>query len=183
MIPQIIVHSDDQELQVRFRDGHQEVSVLDTHARVLMDFFKQFNGGWSFVPRTTTILKFSMKGRSGIKKNSRINFVQRGRQMSLPSKKYSQFEKELKTVIALAMIDQGIQEPINVPVNLKLVIHFKNHQNEPDLSNSYQGIEDCLEDCGVLVNDKLIYSHDGSAKVFGAKEDWFEVELTTKELK
>lgn len=127
------------------------------------------------------ILKFSMKGRPGIKKNSRINFMRAGRQMSLPSKKYQEFEKELKTAIAIAMIDAGFMEAVNLPVNLKLVLHLRNHQHEPDLSNSYQGIEDCLEDCGVLVNDKLIYSHDGSLKEFGSKEDWFEVELTIKE--
>ena len=122
-----------------------------------------------------------MKGRPGIKKNSRVNFVRAGKQMSIPSKRYQDFEKELKTVVVLSMIDAGFKEPINVPVNFKLVLHLKNHQHEPDLSNSYQGIEDCLEDCGVLVNDKLIYSHDGSLKEFGSKEDWFKVELTLRQ--
>ena len=131
--------------------------------------------GWQVI-----VLKFSMKGRPGIKKNSRVNFVRAGKQMSIPSKRYQDFEKELRVVIALAMIDCKFQEPISVPVNMKLVIHFRNHQHEPDLSNSYQGIEDCLEDCGVLVNDKLIYSHNGSDKIFGAKEDWFEVEVTLR---
>lgn len=127
------------------------------------------------------ILKFSMKGRPGIKKNGRINFQKRGKQYSLPSKRYAEFEKALRYEVGLAMVNFGITEPVSSPVNLKLVIHFKNHQNEPDLSNSYQGIEDCLEDCGVITNDKLIYSHNGSEKIFGAKEDWFEVELTKRD--
>ena len=129
------------------------------------------------------ILKFTMKGRPGIKKNSRINFVSQGRQRSLPSKRYGEFEKELKVVIAIAMLDVGFSEPATCPVNMKLVIHLKNHAHEPDLSNAYQGIEDCLEGCGVIVNDKLIYSHDGSEKVFGSKDDWFEVELTQRDAK
>ena len=68
--------------------------------------------------------------------------------------------------------------PIRKPVNAKMVFYLKNHQHEADLSNMYQGIEDLLQECGVLVNDKLIYSHDGSRKVFGQALERVEIELT-----
>lgn len=133
--------------------------------------------------RIGIILKIQMKGRPGIKKNSREIFRKNNRTFNLPSKRYEAWEKEFAFLVKEELRRIGFSTPINVPVNLKLVLYLKNHSNEPDLSNSYQGIEDCLEECGVITDDKLIYSHDGSDKVFGSLEDWFEVELTIKEKK
>lgn len=67
---------------------------------------------------------------------------------------------------------------ITVPVNMTMRIYLKNHQHEMDLSNAYQGVEDLLQKTEVLKNDKLIYSHDGSRKIFAPDEpERVEIEL------
>jgi Holliday junction resolvase RusA-like endonuclease len=65
---------------------------------------------------------------------------------------------------------------IKEPVNMRALFYFKNHQSEPDLSALYEGIADVLEKEGVIENDRLIYGHDGSRKIFG-EEPRIEVEL------
>lgn len=125
------------------------------------------------------MIHITMKGRPGIKKNGRRIFRKKGRTVNIPSEKYEAWKLEFMWLLKDAMKKEGVTAPINAPVNLKLVIYFKNHAHEPDLSNSYQGIEDCLEEVGIISNDKLIYSHDGSRKVFGkTSEDHFEVFLS-----
>jgi len=47
----------------------------------------------------------------------------------------------------------------------------------PDLSNLYQLVEDCLESSGVLENDRLIQSHDGS-RILPAPRNKIYLELS-----
>lgn len=67
--------------------------------------------------------------------------------------------------------------PIKEPINLCARFYFENHQHEADLSNLYGGIEDMLQECGVIEDDRLIVSHDGSRKIFG-EEPRCEIEIT-----
>lgn len=67
-------------------------------------------------------------------------------------------------------------------VHLKVLFYLKNHQHEPDLSNALQGIEDLLQKCGVIKNDKLIVSLDGSRKIFDPEcTERVEIEVFTVE--
>lgn len=125
------------------------------------------------------LFKTTIPGRAGILKNSKQLCVNRktGRRFMRSSERYQAFEKH-----AILHIRQvHIKSTIDFPVNLKAVFYFKDHQNEADLSNLYGGIEDILEDAGVLANDKLIYSHNGSAKRFGEGEPRCEIEITKYE--
>lgn len=110
-----------------------------------------------------------LEGRAGIKKNSlqrKFSFKQQ-RTLTMPSDRYLDWERF--TVVRLKRV-WGFKPPISEPVIMRAVFGFKNHQHEADLSNLYEGIQDALQKAGVLVNDKLIYGHDGSRKVFGIDE-------------
>lgn len=68
--------------------------------------------------------------------------------------------------------------PIDFEVNLACVFGFENRQAEADTSALYEGPQDVLEKMGVIVNDKLIVSHDGSRKVFGVDRPFCAVRIT-----
>ncbi len=121
-----------------------------------------------------SLYQCTIPGRAGIKKNSK-RIVRNGRRtFAVPSDTYKAWESKACTYVKRAMI--GMQLPITVPVNMRAIFYFENHAHEPDLSNLYQGIEDVLEKCGVILNDKLIYGHDGSRKMFG-EESRVEIKL------
>ena len=67
---------------------------------------------------------------------------------------------------------------IDFPISVSMIFYFKDHAHEADLSNLYQGVEDILQKEDVISNDKLIYSHDGSRKVFGDKNERVEIKIT-----
>lgn len=114
-------------------------------------------------------------GRPGILKNSKqIVRTRSGKTFLKASDKYAIWEKMAFQFIAKA----GREQQIDFPVNLKCEFYFINHQYEPDISNAYQGIEDLLQKAKVLLDDKLIYSHDGSKKIFGARNDRIEITIT-----
>lgn len=115
-------------------------------------------------------------GRPGIKKNGkqiRRNW-RTGQPFLSSSDKYLIWAKMAKAHVEA----HNFKTPINVPVNLQCQFFFKNHQNEPDLDNCYAGIQDVLQSSHVIDDDKLVYSHDGSKKVFGVKTERVEVTIT-----
>lgn len=115
-------------------------------------------------------------GRPGILKNSKkiCRNKSTGRAFLKASDKY-----EIWAAMArLHILKSGQQQKIAIPINLKCVFYFVNHAYEPDLSNAYQGIEDLLQQCNVILQDKLIYSHDGSRKIFGSRNDRIEITIT-----
>lgn len=119
------------------------------------------------------IFKCVIPGRAYIKKNTARHF--RGGGVGY-SKEYIGWERQAEMRIALAKKDFKLL-PITEEVNLKALFYFKNKTAEPDLSNLYEGIQDVLQNMGVLANDKLIYGHDGSRKIF-YEEPRLEIELT-----
>lgn len=57
---------------------------------------------------------------------------------------------------------------ITYPVILTIHFGFETHKGEADLSNLLEGPQDCLEDMGIIQNDKLIYHLDDCRKIFGS---------------
>lgn len=114
-------------------------------------------------------------GRPGILKNSKkICRMRDGRTFLKSSDKYAIWEQ-----MALEHVKaQGMADKINFPVNLSCKFYFTNKKWEPDLSNCYQGIEDVLQKTGVLLDDCWVYGHDGSRKIFGARNDRIEITIT-----
>lgn len=72
--------------------------------------------------------------------------------------------------------EQGL-ETIDCEINLAVIIN-KRSNAEFDLSNAIQSIEDALEMAGVIKNDNLIYSFDGSRKIIGAPGDGAIIEIS-----
>lgn len=72
--------------------------------------------------------------------------------------------------------EQGL-ETIDCKINLAVIIN-KESISEFDLSNAIQSIEDALEMAGVIKNDNLIYSFDGSRKILNAPADGAIIEIS-----
>jgi Holliday junction resolvase RusA-like endonuclease len=103
-------------------------------------------------------------GRVGIKKNGRKARRFGHRIFTVASDSFEQWACDASVHIKMAA--RGMK-PISFPVVATMIFRFPDHRGEPDLSNAYQGVEDLLQEMGVIENDRLIYSHDGSRKVFG----------------
>lgn len=113
-----------------------------------------------FLPLHPRVLKNSRMIVTVKSKKTRSGF----RGMSLPSKAASSFmEKGAEHIRAV----KGPSSPLDCPVSLRMVFHgpWGTGDKLPDLSNLYQAVEDLLEECGVLANDSLVSSHDGSRRV------------------
>jgi len=65
---------------------------------------------------------------------------------------------------------------IDFPVSMNLQSYLPTRKF-PDASNLYQGIEDAMQDCGVIENDGLIEHHDGSRRHHDPKNPRIEVTL------
>lgn len=75
----------------------------------------------------------------------------------------------------------GLKKPIEGKIWVLMRFHYKNtKKGKPrldvaDLSNLYQGPEDCLQKAGIIVDDKQIESHDGSRRVLGSADNKLEI--------
>ena len=115
------------------------------------------------------IFRCEIPGRAGIKKNSRRHFFAGGRPVSAPSKRYEVWKQTAIAHIKQRIAHHGAFRTIDFPVILKCTFCYENRKNEQDLSNAYQGVEDILQELKLIENDKLIYGHDGSRKIFGGE--------------
>lgn len=122
------------------------------------------------------LFKCKINGRARAKKNGKRILQNRktGKRFIGSSEEYQRW-----AIFAGLFIRRSATEPtIDYPVNLKLVCHYVNHAHEQDLENIISSVSDVLEDNGVIKNDKLFYSYDGSRKIFGAEKDFIEIEIT-----
>lgn len=121
------------------------------------------------------LVRATLPGRVGIKKNRtqrRYSFA-RKRTVTMPSDEYLIWERQ---AVAALQKHWNDRPAIDKAVHVRLTFWFLNHSGEPDLSNCYQGPEDALQKAGVIENDKLIRSHDGSRKRFG-RQPCVEIEV------
>lgn len=52
------------------------------------------------------------------------------------------------------------------PLHIEMHFYFKDRQGEADLSNLFEGPCDVLKQAGIIVDDKLVDSFDGSRRHF-----------------
>ena len=89
----------------------------------------------------------------------------------------------MKMGILSAKNKQLIVEPIHYYLRAVFKFHYpltqkgKLPKKVMDLSNLIQGPEDCLTKTGVIINDRLIESYDGSCRVYGAPHHYLEIAL------
>lgn len=105
-----------------------------------------------------------LPGRARVLKNGKKIIYSRKhrRRIPVPSDIYARWATVAKLFLARA-----ISRPcIETRVNMCAKFYFKNKAHWPDLSNAYQGIEDLLQECGAIKNDRQIGGHDGSRLIF-----------------
>lgn len=119
-----------------------------------------------------------------VKKNSRpIKYKFRkggGRQAFIgKSPRLENMEYFFKLQFGRIKRQMKIESPITDRVWMMVHFHFPQNvfftkkgpisQKLPDLSNLYEIVQDCLQKSGVIANDSLIDSHDGSRRIPGDK--------------
>ena len=113
--------------------------------------------------------RLTILGKPRTKKNSRV--AGRDGRVIFASRAWSRW-------LAGSVISwyEGARAPITVPVNCRA--RFYRDANRGDAVGFYQGLADLLEKNGVVTNDRLIVSWDGSRLLKDAARPRVEVELT-----
>lgn len=106
------------------------------------------------------------------KKNSGQIITVNGRQLMMPSPEYRKWE----TGCARAAMYDRTAPAITFEVNCAALIY--RDRNVGDAVGYYQAIADCLEALGVVRNDRLIVSWDGTRMLKDALNPRVELELT-----
>lgn len=116
---------------------------------------------------------FTVDGQPMSKKRN-YKIIKIGRHYSLGlKKKFKDWYEGVKGQLWIQKVQYqagatGAWEPINEPVAVEFLFFIEGH-GKIDLSNLYQGYEDALVAAGILADDSLIMSHDGSRKYLGQK--------------
>lgn len=109
------------------------------------------------------VLAFTLEGPPRSKKNSPQLIPGAKFPRVLPSKAYRRWhaEQRVKFDAELRAMQDAGRVPIGRPVQLKAVF-YRDRNGAGDLTNFEAGLEDFLQDVGVLVNDRFVRSKDGS---------------------
>lgn len=117
------------------------------------------------------------------KKNNRPIFNSGGKTFIGKSTKLRDAELYMVSRLKMHKISLNIQT-ITDPIEVSFVFYFKNYYVDgrisklvPDLSNLVQLPEDCLQTAGIILDDKQIYSLDGSRRIPSNRN---EIEITIK---
>jgi Holliday junction resolvase RusA-like endonuclease len=122
-------------------------------------------------------IKFVIPGDPRTKKtHQRILKTRDGRPFLAPSAEWVAYEKD-----ALARLTEFVSQlsaylPIDYPVGIQAL--FFRCANVGDLTNYEQGLGDLLQNAGILADDKLIESWDGSRKLKDAANPRVEIHIS-----
>lgn len=118
-------------------------------------------------------MTFTIQIRPVTKKNSQRIVINHGRTFLLPSKAYSDYERE--AMFYLPKLD----EPIRSRVEVKGLFFMKT-MHAVDLPNLLEALDDVLVAGGVLSDDnsRIIVSHDGSRVLYDKDNPRTEVTIT-----
>lgn len=119
-------------------------------------------------------MQIILYGQPITKKNSQQIIMAGKRPCIIQSKAYRVYEKAAKAQLATAS-----REPFTAPVHVKALYYLATTRT-PDLCNLMAATHDILEHCGVIANDVLIKSVDGSRIV--GKDENPRVEITIKKI-
>jgi len=116
-------------------------------------------------------------GRPMSLKNGKRIFINKasGKRFPASTNKY----KTWAMIVYYKMLQAKKGPLIKEPINVSMKFYFKNHAHEMDLSNCYQAFEDILQKACVIENDKQIYGHDNSRKIFNDPNERVEIEITS----
>jgi len=123
------------------------------------------------------MIKFIILGQTPSKKNTHRSMYSshKKRFIIAPSKACLEWENLAILQLMHQMNYQGL-ETITAPVHCKILV-YRATKIRADRLNLYQSVEDALERAGVIENDFLIESHDGSRVYYGVKIDEARAEI------
>lgn len=119
------------------------------------------------------------------KKNQKKIYKRRGGGMFIGNDKRTSEALEALVLNFTLQASKQLEGPISEPIQAIFRFHYPltKKGNKPkrvaDLSNLYQGPEDALQKAGVILDDNLIESHDGSRRIYGSPQKILEVALLT----
>lgn len=118
------------------------------------------------------ILEFTIPVAPKTKKNHSRIITVKGRPMLIPSKEYSQYERDVAPFIP------RLEKPIDYPVTLACTF-YKPTRRRCDLVGHLQSIQDILVKYGVLEDDcdLIVVSVDGSRVVYDKNNARTEVRI------
>jgi Holliday junction resolvase RusA-like endonuclease len=126
------------------------------------------------MPRKPTAVSFFIPGAPRTKKNHGWRTKQ-GAQM--PSHAFIEWNRSAQ--VHLAPVARAIKQPIAVTVNCRAL--FYRDALRGDAVGYYQALADALEEAGIVENDRLIVSWDGSRLLKDADNPRIEVTLEAVE--
>lgn len=126
--------------------------------------------------------KLIIIGNPMVKKNSRdiVRNKKTGRMYPIKSHALSEFEfdaaEQLKEQLPRSSVTGSLFPPfpLDEPLHIKFLFYRKNNIRV-DLSNLYEFPQDVLQRAGIIENDCIIESHDGSRKFVDAENPRTEI--------
>lgn len=81
----------------------------------------------------------------------------------MPSKQYMEYEKKAKKELVLEAVRNGLSEPIDYPINIKMDFYV-NVRRRVDLTNLEEACLDVMVAAGIIADDNcnVAASYDGS---------------------
>ena len=127
-------------------------------------------------------MKLVIEGAPRTKKNS-LRRLKRGKRIfTVPSAAHEQWE-----AIAVAQLRRQFTEwsrgwpgghgPLSAPINMKATV-YRERAGRADLLNYLSAVSDALERAGVLEDDRLVASVDGSRLLLDRGHPRVEIDLT-----
>lgn len=122
-------------------------------------------------------IKFVIPGDPRTKKtHQRILKTRDGRPFLAPSSEWVAYEKDALSRLTEFVSQLSAYFPIDYQVAIKALFFRK--ANVGDITNFEQGLGDLLQNAGILADDKLIESWDGSRKLKDAANPRVEIEIS-----
>jgi Holliday junction resolvase RusA-like endonuclease len=120
-------------------------------------------------------IKLLITGNPAIKKNSRTIAYNRRTGRMYPVK--SANLEAAENLATWQLQDQWRRPAITTPVAVKFLF-YRGDKRRVDLSNLYEFVQDVLQGAGVIEDDVLIESHDGSRKLYDKENPRTEITIT-----
>lgn len=119
------------------------------------------------------MLKFEINVAPRTKKNHQQIIMVKGKRIVIPSKQYSEYEKNSKSFMPT------IEKPIDYKVNVK-GLFYMDTKRKVDLNNLLEALTDVLVKHKILEDDNsmIVVSHDGSRVLYDKENPRTEVEIT-----
>lgn len=136
------------------------------------------NGNYTHVYNSQKegLMKLVLYGAPRTKKNSGIITTRGKHPRMMPSAAYSAWDRMAQLQLAKWRAAMRVNVSCEVPVNVKAL--FYREALVGDAVGFYQALADTLEKGGIVENDRLIVSWDGSRLLKDANNPRVEVEIT-----